>query len=228
MYDQLWHGSLKVGPLTYACKGSCWQAGLVYLPPALVVRLWKRLSVCLIVSALTVELHHFPKVLTVVQMKLIGRRDTASETPKVQQHLAFFFFEFKMLIKRKEKEINKTNVNVFATARICLFVVSHCSDWVVKITADLWRVKILLLLLYRGQHYLASNFPLQNDFKTGAVSLCQLAGNWLSDMFDVRYVVHIVACQAHPALVKWSRVTRFSVNVSQLVHLRNSSPSLTD
>ena len=28
-----------------------------------------------------------------------------------------------------------------------------------------------------------------------------------------------MACQVHPALVKWSRVTRFYVNVSRLVHL---------
>ena len=35
--------------------------------------------------------------------------------------------------------------------------------------------------------------------------------------------VYIVACQVHPALVKWSRVTRFYVNVSRLVHLRTVS-----
>ncbi len=34
---------------------------------------------------------------------------------------------------------------------------------------------------------------------------------------------HIVACQVHPALVKWSCVTRFYVNVSRLVHLSVSS-----
>ncbi len=34
---------------------------------------------------------------------------------------------------------------------------------------------------------------------------------------------NIVACQVHPALVKWSRVTRFYVNVSPLVHLSVSS-----
>ena len=37
------------------------------------------------------------------------------------------------------------------------------------------------------------------------------------------WIVYIVACQVHPALVKWSRVTRFYVNVSRLVHLSVSS-----
>ncbi len=34
---------------------------------------------------------------------------------------------------------------------------------------------------------------------------------------------YIVPCQVHPALVKWSRVTRFYVNVSWSIHLSVSS-----
>ncbi len=37
--------------------------------------------------------------------------------------------------------------------------------------------------------------------------------------------INIVACQVHPTLVKWSRVTLFYVNVSRLVHLSVSLPS---
>ncbi len=39
----------------------------------------------------------------------------------------------------------------------------------------------------------------------------------------IKVLVYIVACQVHPALVKWSHVTQFYVNVSPLVHLSVSS-----
>ena len=41
-------------------------------------------------------------------------------------------------------------------------------------------------------------------------------------IFQGLYHIYIVACQVHPALVKRSRVTRFYVNVSRLVHLKGS------
>ncbi len=47
--------------------------------------------------------------------------------------------------------------------------------------------------------------------------------SWTFKMNHIWMLNHIVACQVHPALVEWSCVTRFYVNVSPLVHLSVSS-----